>query len=180
MARAAGYRAVISHRSGETEDSTIADLAVATGVGQIKTGSPARSDRIAKYNQLLRIEEELGERAQYAGREAVDSRIRIGSDSASSRTHFADGHARSLNNASAAEHRSTCPRAGPRRCATSALRLRNFVNRTAQGASAATHSFAATSASSCCAASPACFAGDTADREPGDLGSVVLMEGKLV
>ena len=71
MAREAGYRAVISHRSGETEDSSIADLAVATGVGQIKTGAPARGERVAKYNQLLRIEEELGERAQYAGREAV-------------------------------------------------------------------------------------------------------------
>jgi enolase len=71
MAREAGYRAVISHRSGETEDSSIADLAVATGVGQIKTGAPARGERVAKYNQLLRIEEELGDRARYAGREAV-------------------------------------------------------------------------------------------------------------
>jgi enolase len=71
IAREAGYRAVISHRSGETEDSSIADLAVATGVGQIKTGAPARGERVAKYNQLLRIEEELGERARYAGRDAV-------------------------------------------------------------------------------------------------------------
>jgi enolase len=71
LARDAGYRAVISHRSGETEDTFIADLAVATGVGQIKTGAPARSERVAKYNQLLRIEEQLGERAQYAGRAAV-------------------------------------------------------------------------------------------------------------
>jgi enolase len=71
LAREAGYRAVISHRSGETEDTFIADLAVATGVGQIKTGAPARSERVAKYNQLLRIEEKLGERARYAGREAV-------------------------------------------------------------------------------------------------------------
>jgi enolase len=71
LARDAGYRAVISHRSGETEDTFIADLAVATGVGQIKTGAPARSERVAKYNQLLRIEEELGDRARYAGREAV-------------------------------------------------------------------------------------------------------------
>ena len=69
-ARKAGYTAVISHRSGETEDSTIADLAVGTGAGQIKTGSASRSDRIAKYNQLLRIEEELGESAVYPGREA--------------------------------------------------------------------------------------------------------------
>jgi enolase len=67
LAQAAGYTAVISHRSGETEDATIADLAVATNAGQIKTGAPARSDRVAKYNQLLRIEEELGERATYPG-----------------------------------------------------------------------------------------------------------------
>ncbi|MHB8532408.1 MAG: phosphopyruvate hydratase [Solirubrobacteraceae bacterium] len=68
MARAAGYSAVMSHRSGETEDVTIADLAVATGCGQIKTGAPSRSDRVAKYNQLLRIEEQLGERARFPGR----------------------------------------------------------------------------------------------------------------
>jgi enolase len=67
LARANGYAAVMSHRSGETEDTTIADLAVATGVGQIKTGAPSRSDRVAKYNQLLRIEEELGSRAEYPG-----------------------------------------------------------------------------------------------------------------
>jgi enolase len=70
MAQRAGYTAVISHRSGETEDTTIADLAVATDAGQIKTGAPARSDRVAKYNQLLRIEEELGEAAVYAGASA--------------------------------------------------------------------------------------------------------------
>jgi len=70
MAKKAGYTAVISHRSGETEDATIADLAVATGVGQIKTGSMSRSDRIAKYNQLLRIEEQLGGKAVYAGKSA--------------------------------------------------------------------------------------------------------------
>ena len=68
MAKRAGYRSVISHRSGETEDSTIADLAVATNAGQIKTGSASRSDRMAKYNQLLRIEEELGDAAVFAGR----------------------------------------------------------------------------------------------------------------
>jgi enolase len=68
MAREAGYTAVMSHRSGETEDTTIADLAVATGCGQIKTGAPSRSDRTAKYNQRLRIEEELGEAASYPGR----------------------------------------------------------------------------------------------------------------
>ena len=68
MARKAGYTAVMSHRSGETEDTTIADLAVATGCGQIKTGAPSRSDRVAKYNQLLRIEEALGARAVYPGR----------------------------------------------------------------------------------------------------------------
>ena len=67
MAHEAGYATVISHRSGETEDTTIADLAVATGAGQIKTGAPSRTDRVAKYNQLLRIEEELGERAVYPG-----------------------------------------------------------------------------------------------------------------
>ena len=66
MAKNANYTSVISHRSGETEDSTIADLAVATAVGQIKTGSMSRSDRVAKYNQLLRIEEALGEQAQFA------------------------------------------------------------------------------------------------------------------
>jgi enolase len=70
MARRAGYTAVVSHRSGETEDSTIADIAVATNAGQIKTGSLSRSDRIAKYNQLLRIEEDLGDVARYAGRSA--------------------------------------------------------------------------------------------------------------
>ena len=65
-----GYGAVMSHRSGETEDTTIADLAVATGCGQIKTGAPSRSDRVAKYNQLLRIEEALGADATYPGRSA--------------------------------------------------------------------------------------------------------------
>ena len=73
-AHKAGYTAVMSHRSGETEDSTIADLSVATSCGQIKTGSLARSDRTAKYNQLLRIEEELGAQAKYAGREAIRAR----------------------------------------------------------------------------------------------------------
>ncbi len=71
IAREAGYATIISHRSGETEDSTIADLAVGTAAGQIKTGSASRSDRVAKYNQLLRIEEELGAAARYAGRAAV-------------------------------------------------------------------------------------------------------------
>jgi enolase len=71
LAMRSGYTAVMSHRSGETEDVTIADLAVATGCGQIKTGAPARSDRVAKYNQLLRIEEQLGEGAAYRGRDAV-------------------------------------------------------------------------------------------------------------
>ncbi len=72
MARKAGYSAVMSHRSGETEDTTIADLAVATGCGQIKTGSLSRTDRMAKYNQLLRIEEELGSAARYPGRQAFN------------------------------------------------------------------------------------------------------------
>ena len=74
MARAAGYTAVMSHRSGETEDVTIADLAVATGCGQIKTGAPSRSDRVAKYNQLLRIEEQLGGDAEFPGRSAFGGR----------------------------------------------------------------------------------------------------------
>ena len=73
IAREAGYTAVMSHRSGETEDTTIADLAVATGCGQIKTGAPSRSDRVAKYNQLLRIEEALGADASYPGRSAFRS-----------------------------------------------------------------------------------------------------------
>ena len=67
MANRAGYTAIVSHRSGETEDTTIADIAVAVNAGQIKTGAPSRSDRVAKYNQLLRIEEELGDQAQFPG-----------------------------------------------------------------------------------------------------------------
>jgi len=67
LAQRAGWTAIVSHRSGETEDATIADLAVALNTGQIKTGAPCRSDRVAKYNQLLRIEQELGEQALYAG-----------------------------------------------------------------------------------------------------------------
>jgi enolase len=73
MAKDAGYTAVVSHRSGETEDTVIADIAVATGSGQIKTGSMSRTDRIAKYNQLIRIEEELGDAAVYPGKNAFDS-----------------------------------------------------------------------------------------------------------
>jgi enolase len=76
LARKAGYAAVISHRSGETEDTTIADLVVATGTGQIKTGAPSRSERVAKYNQLLRIEEALGARARYAGWDAFPTGAR--------------------------------------------------------------------------------------------------------
>jgi enolase len=68
LCQRAGWNAVTSHRSGETEDTTIADVAVAFNMGQIKTGAPARSDRVSKFNQLLRIEEELGDRARYAGR----------------------------------------------------------------------------------------------------------------
>jgi enolase len=70
MAKRAGYTAIVSHRSGETEDVTIADLVVATNAGQIKTGAPSRTDRVAKYNQLLRIEEELGDTAVFAGMDA--------------------------------------------------------------------------------------------------------------
>ena len=73
MAKRAGYTAVVSHRSGESEDATIADLAVATNCGQIKTGSLSRTDRIAKYNQLIRIEEELGDAAKYRGRDVFYS-----------------------------------------------------------------------------------------------------------
>jgi enolase len=72
MAQNAGYTYIISHRSGETEDSTIADIAVATNSGQIKTGSASRSDRVSKYNQLLRIEEELGDEAIYPGKKAFN------------------------------------------------------------------------------------------------------------
>jgi enolase len=72
LAKQHGYTSVMSHRSGETEDATIADLAVATNCGQIKTGAPARSDRVAKYNRLLRIEAELGSRARYRGRTALN------------------------------------------------------------------------------------------------------------
>jgi len=71
MARDAQYATIISHRSGETEDTTIADLAVGTAAGQIKTGSASRTDRVCKYNQLLRIEEELGSQPSYAGRSAI-------------------------------------------------------------------------------------------------------------
>ncbi len=74
LASRAGYTCMVSHRSGETEDATIADLAVATNAGQIKTGSASRTDRIAKYNQLLRIEEELGPMARFAGRAAINPR----------------------------------------------------------------------------------------------------------
>ena len=74
IAQRAGYTAVMSHRSGETEDATIADLAVAANTGQIKTGAPSRSDRVAKYNRLLRIEETLGDTARYAGRDALRRR----------------------------------------------------------------------------------------------------------
>jgi enolase len=74
MATRHGYSSVMSHRSGETEDATIADLAVATNCGQIKTGAPARSDRVAKYNQLLRIEQMLGEQAAFRGRKALTPR----------------------------------------------------------------------------------------------------------
>ena len=70
MANRAGYTAIVSHRSGETEDATIADIAVALNAGQIKTGAPSRTDRVAKYNQLLRIEEELDDAAQYPGMSA--------------------------------------------------------------------------------------------------------------
>ena len=75
MAHEAGYTTVMSHRSGETEDNTIADLSVALSCGQIKTGSISRSDRMSKYNQLLRIEEELGENAKFLGKEAFNLKL---------------------------------------------------------------------------------------------------------
>jgi enolase len=75
LANRHGYRSVVSHRSGETEDTTIADLAVATRAGQIKTGSLSRSERVAKYNRLLRIEDELGDRAVYAGAVGFGPRV---------------------------------------------------------------------------------------------------------
>ena len=81
LAHRSGYRAVISHRSGETEDATIADLAVATNAGQIKTGASARSDRVAKYNQLLRIEEELGGEAAFPGWCGLPARVHLTSPS---------------------------------------------------------------------------------------------------
>src|SRR5438309_731486 len=81
-ARAAGYASIISHRSGDTEDTTIADLAVATGAGQIKTGAPSRSERVAKYNQLLRIEEELGDRAIFPGAAAFKGAGQLPGDQA--------------------------------------------------------------------------------------------------
>ncbi|HEY8693146.1 MAG TPA: phosphopyruvate hydratase, partial [Chloroflexota bacterium] len=74
LARRNGYTCVVSHRSGETEDTTIADIAVATNAGQIKTGAPSRSERVAKYNQLLRIEADLGEAAEYRGLAAINCR----------------------------------------------------------------------------------------------------------
>ncbi len=76
LCQAAGWKAVTSHRSGESEDTTIADLVVGLGSGQIKAGAPARSDRVAKYNQLLRIEEELGSEAAYAGWAALPHALR--------------------------------------------------------------------------------------------------------
>jgi enolase len=84
VARRAGWAAVVSHRSGETEDTTIADLVVATGAGQIKTGAPSRSERVAKYNRLLRIEGELGEEARYLGRAALAGRGAAGATPARS------------------------------------------------------------------------------------------------
>jgi enolase len=77
LARSAGWNAMVSHRSGETEDTTIADFVVAMGTGQIKSGAPSRSERVAKYNRLLRIEEELGDAATYAGRTAFGLRAGV-------------------------------------------------------------------------------------------------------
>ena len=117
MARDAGYATIISHRSGETEDTTIADLAVGTAAGQIKTGSASRTDRVCKYNQLLRIEEELGAQAAFAGRAAIRALGRRASrrtiepctSSSCSATARAPGTRRT---ASPAGPTSTCPSAG--------------------------------------------------------------------
>ena len=84
LARTSGYAAIISHRSGETEDATIADLAVATNAGQIKTGAPARSDRVAKYNQLLRIAEQLGDAGRLPGLGRVPARRPVGDEACAS------------------------------------------------------------------------------------------------
>ena len=81
LARSAGWTAMVSHRSGETEDTTIADLVVAMGTGQIKAGAPSRSERVAKYNRLLRIEGELGDAARYPGRSALAGSRRGGASS---------------------------------------------------------------------------------------------------
>ena len=113
LARANGYAAVISHRSGETEDTTIADLAVATGAGQIKTGAPSRTDRVAKYNQLLRIEEELGARAVYPGWERVPARaLAYAREPGELRLADRDGRDRAARRSSP---RSGLPRRRPRR-----------------------------------------------------------------
>ena len=122
MAQRAGYTTIICHRSGETEDTTIADLAVATDSGQIKTGAPARSDRVAKYNQLLRIEEELGEAAVYAGRGAfprfaAERYRRLGGTRSAAWTH-----GQAASDASACRWPSPRRAARRRGCATSACR----------------------------------------------------------
>ena len=114
MARGAGYTAVMSHRSGETEDTTIADLAVATGCGQIKTGAPSRSDRVAKYNQLLRIEEALGADAEYPGAVSVFRRLTVRQQ---------EGSRRAVERARRRHGRRTHP-LGPRRALGADLRLR--------------------------------------------------------
>ncbi len=88
MTKDAGYTAVISHRSGETEDATIADLAVGTAGGRIKTGSMSRSDRVAKYNQLIRIEEALGEQAPYNGRKEIKGQAQSCSLALNVKTRF--------------------------------------------------------------------------------------------
>src|SRR5207237_4035765 len=98
-ARSNGYGAVISHRSGETEDTFIADLAVATGVGQIKTGSASRSDRVAKYNQLLRIAEDLGDAAYYPSRHLYGLLPEPASSSSPPEWYWSDSHSRQTRSA---------------------------------------------------------------------------------
>ena len=121
LAHRHGYRCMMSHRSGETEDTTIADLAVATNCGQIKTGAPARSERVAKYNQLLRIEEELDDAARYAGASAFP-RFDSGRELNPAETNPKAGNA-GRRGASPRTHRARgCPRCGSRSCSSSSPR----------------------------------------------------------
>ena len=129
MAREAGYTAVMSHRSGETEDVTIADLAVATGCGQIKTGAPSRSDRVAKYNQLLRIEEQLGADAEFPGRSVFRALMRKevrggGANAVACPPLTPPAHARARADAPAPRSAARAPALGPPGADGDAVRAR--------------------------------------------------------